>query len=397
MTCSRGTRSPWSWTADGGAARFRACVFGVALLAACAIARAQDEGGDPVVQASTGLMTEVPLLPEQIKRSFSILRTVPFKDSALALRLIASNDWDWVAADTKARSSPDRLVPLGALHTPNWDPDRALITLGYTMVQRAVDLEDWLAVYAMRNGFRVLFGQVGTLYGKPLAEVVAERREDGKPWVYRLTAVRDGGRLLVMESGTGATAFVKHAPVFAMAAASLRFEEAAPVLGTEASESLVVSSPFRLALRRPAAWAHAEESNDPLGCQIVHLYNQGPDGVLGGYVTVRAFERERFPDVTVKRVAQEFVKSLLDLGVRLRPFPASGLPEADARVFDRDRVSEEYASEDSRATGVSLVAFSNARLVVLVAMVTPGISASESLWLMNRQAFRQAVESLQVE
>lgn len=372
------------------------------LLAALLLAlplRAQEEGDDGVPsQVTNGLMIQIPFLAEQMKRNFVFIRSVPFKDQSLAFRFCGHNDWDWTAAETKAKNAPDYLVPLGGLYTPNWEPDTASITVGYTLIQREVSLEDWVSVYTLKNGYRIHLSQQGTLYGKPMAEALVEKKEQDERWFSRLTVLRDGARLLVMECRCKLNAFPKHAGSFAVAATSLRFEEAAPILGSEAAESLILSSPFRLEITRPGSWKHVEETNDPLGCQIVHLINQRADGAVGGYVTLRAFDRERFPDLTVKAVAQEYVKQLGESGLKLKKLPIKGLPEPDPKVFDRERLAEGYVREDvGSPIEASMVVFSNAKLIVLVGMVTPGISGSEAMWLVNRQAFRMAIETIKVD
>ena len=108
---------------------------------------AQEEGDDAVPsQVANGLMIQIPFLAEQIKRSFVMIRSVPFKDGSLAFRFCGHADWDWSGAETKSKSAPDYLVPLGTLATPNWEPDAGSVTVGYTLLQREVSLEDWVSV-----------------------------------------------------------------------------------------------------------------------------------------------------------------------------------------------------------------------------------------------------------
>ncbi len=368
------------------------------LVAVGAPAQEGDDGDGLPPQIANGLLTDVAILDDQLRRNYSLRRTVPFKDPSLALRFCGHNDWDWVTAETKVKASPDHLVPLGSLHTPNWESDKASLHVGYTLVQREIHLEDWISVYSLKNGFRLFRMHSGTLYDKPVAEALLEREENKERIISRLTVLRDGARLLVLEGRAALNGFPKHAATFALAAGSLRFEEPAPILGSETTETVVLSTPFRLTLRRPGSWKAEVEVNEPLGCQNLHLYNLGAGGILGGYVTVRAFERERFPTATPKALLQEFLNQLSDQGVRLKRFPTKGLPDIDPKAFDRERVTGGFIREDS---GTPIEAYatavSSARLVVLIAVVTPGLSASEGLWLSNRQAFRMAIESLKAE
>ncbi len=372
--------------------------FGL-LLSVPARAQEEDGGADPASpQLQNGLITQVSLLPEQMKRNYVRIRSVPFKDPTLAFQFVGHSDWEWVAAETKVKSALDFLIPLGGLYTPNWENDQASITVGYGLVPREIDLEDWISVYTLKNGFRVHRTQFGTVHGKPMADALAERKEGEDRWITRLTVMRDGGRLLVLEGRAKLAGFAKHAPTFAIAATSLRFEERATVMGSEATEELVLSSPFRLAFLRPGSLQAETETNEPLGTQIAHLWNLSREGAVAGYVTVRAFDRERFPDLTPKALIQEFVKQLGESSLKLKQFPAKGLPEADGKTFDRERMSAGYIREDTGApVEAQVVVASNAKILVLVGMVSPGIAGSEGMWLVNRQAFRMAVESLKTD
>ncbi|MBI3270389.1 MAG: hypothetical protein HYZ53_15375 [Planctomycetes bacterium] len=322
----------------------------------------------------------------------------PADADSLSFEILIRKEWKAVQAAGDPKKAAESLVSLRLYRSAPGATPEAEIEIQHTLLSREITAENWLERFVETAGWKVIRGRtkMGPLGPVPDWLVLAE--VEGKRFVFRLAAFKDGARLFLVWGRAVEADYPKLAEEFAVAMITFRPLAATGQRYAEELLEFRLPPPARGTIRYPASWVLVEPKDQGAEKIVGTMFKWGAEKELLGLMAVKVFKKTRFPDIKAEdlmRLLREDMKA--DVKVTLsepelrqplqnQRFPGNGLVEIAQGKREGGR--------DVEFRGAVL---ENDVSFITLSLVGPSRKSSPDVWTINRRAFEVVLLEMQPE
>lgn len=199
-------------------------------------------------------------------------------DSALAFSVLLQKDW--LKYEPYAPENPDApgLVLLARYGSRD---QRAMLEVYAQKIEREISSADWLTVWLRENGYSVVKQNIAYSASGWNADVLAERRVNGKDFVYRMSTFKNADRIYLVFGYAQPEAFANAQEPFVIAANSFQLRDGATVPSVEPLRTVQLSHVLPARFVIPETWEETRDESVGPGQDSLNFKNKIDDRVIG--------------------------------------------------------------------------------------------------------------------
>ncbi len=272
------------------------------------------------------------------------------------------------------------------------DPTQ-FIQVSCIALERELHPADWLDVWTSNQQYQALDSKTSMTSAGLVADKLMYKNIDGLNWVCRLSAIKDGEHIFLIEARihTQDSAVYQdfQNDVF-IAFSSFKLNSPSQQNYAEAFEELTLPYPQTISTILPCKWQQEAMQNLPhktMGIKAEHKKNERSLGLMSLVNGYSDFSAKHYLELWQKQDLQE-------QGYQIEPNTYQILQQGETEQGLSFTISQRKATKDQQNTLILSALLQNDDASILLTMASPTAQQNKTIWAINKRAFELALNEL---